>query len=379
MPPDTAPASPVPYHAAVEQMEPDEPQVTEELDQTLGKIREKTFENSGHARRSVHAKAHGVLRAQLTVLPGLPEPLAQGLFAQPGTYDAIMRFSTNPGDVLDDKVSLPRGLGLKILGVPGARLPGSEGDTTQNFLFVDSPVFAAPTAKKFLGNLKPLAATTDVAEGAKKALSATLQLAERVVEAFGGQSGKLIGLGGHAPTHVLGATFFTAAALRYGRYIAKLSLTPASAELQALVDQKVDLDGRPNGLREEVVRFMAAHGAEWELRVQLCTDRERMPVEDASVEWPQDESPYVTVARLTAPPQSAWSDSIAAVSEDGLFFSPWRGLADHQPLGNVMRVRKLAYERSARFRAEHNGTPVLEPTALPAALQEPPPPAAELA
>ena len=216
MPQAPARQSPVRYHAAVEHTEPDEPQVTEELDQTLAKIREKTFDNSGHARRSVHAKAHGVLRARLTVLPGLPEPLAQGLFAQPGTYDAIMRFSTNPGDVLDDKVSLPRGLGLKILGVPGARLPGSEDDTTQNFLFVDSPVFAAPTAKKFLGNLKPLAATTDVAEGAKKALSATLQLAERVVEAFGGQSGKLISLGGHAPTHVLGATFFTAAALRHG-------------------------------------------------------------------------------------------------------------------------------------------------------------------
>ncbi|GAA6118422.1 catalase family protein [Acidovorax sp. FG27] len=369
MRPDTASPSPVPFHAAVEHSEPDEPEVIEELDETLAKIREKTFDNSGHARRSVHAKAHGVLHARLTVLPGLPEALAQGLFAQPGSYDAIMRFSTNPGDVLDDKVSLPRGLGLKILGVPGARLPGSEGDSTQNFVFADSPVFAAPTAKKFLGNLKPLAATTDVAEGAKKALSATLQVAERVVEAFGGQSGKLISLGGHAPTHVLGATFFTGAALRHGGYIAKLSLAPASAALQALAGQKVDLDDRPNGLREEVVRFMAAHGAEWDLRVQLCTDLEKMPVEDASVEWPQDESPYVTVARLVAPPQAAWSEAIAAVSEDGLFFSPWRGLAAHQPLGNVMRARKLAYERSAQFRAERNGTAVREPSELPAGLR----------
>lgn len=362
---DPASQSPVRYHPAVEQADPDEPQVFADLDQTLAKIRETTFEHSGHARRSVHAKAHGVLRAQLTVLPDLPEPLAQGLFARPGTYDAILRFSTNPGDVLDDKVSLPRGLGLKVLGVEGARLPGSESDTTQNFVFADSPVFAAPTARKFLSNLKPLAATTDVAEGAKKALSATLQVAERVVEAFGGKSGKLISLGGHAPTHVLGATFFSGAALRHGQYIAKLSLAPASDALKALVDQKVDLDGRPDGLREEVVRFMAVNPAQWDLRVQLCTDLDSMPVEDASVEWPQEQSPYITVARLVAQPQTAWSEAVAAVSEDGLFFSPWRGLADHQPLGNVMRARKLAYERSAQFRADRNQTPVREPSEIP--------------
>lgn len=36
-----------------------------------------------------------------------------------------MRFSTNPGDMLDDKVSTPRGLAIKLIGVEGARLPGS--------------------------------------------------------------------------------------------------------------------------------------------------------------------------------------------------------------------------------------------------------------
>ena len=91
-----------------------------------------------------------------------------------------------------------------------------------------------------------------------------------------------------------------------------------------------------------------------------------MPVEDASVPWPEDRSPYVAVARITAEPQAAWSDAIQKVSEDGMFFSPWRGLAAHQPLGNVMRARRAAYEQSARFRAERNGTPVVEPTDLSA-------------
>ncbi|RZL58090.1 MAG: catalase [Variovorax sp.] len=361
-----ASSPPIRYTPSVEQIDQDEHEVFADLDRTLSKVREKTFEDSGHARRSVHAKAHGVLRARLSVLSGLPETLAQGLFAQPGDYDALMRFSTNPGDVLDDKVSVPRGLALKVFGVPGERLPGSEADVTQNFVFADSPAFSAPNAKKFLSSLKPLAATTDVAEGAKKALSATLRVAERVVEAFGGQSSTLISMGGHPMTHVLGASFYSGAALRYGDYVAKFAVVPVSSDLAALADQKVDLDGRPDGLREEVVSFARGHRMEWELRVQLCTDLESMPVEDASVPWPQDLSPYVTVARITAEPQAAWSDAIQKVSEDGMFFSPWRGLAAHQPLGNVMRSRKAAYEQSARFRAERNGTPVVEPTDLSA-------------
>ncbi|RZI73444.1 MAG: catalase [Pseudomonas sp.] len=362
-----APASPpLVYTSAVERIDPDEQEVFTDLDRTLSKIREKTLEDSGHARRSVHAKAHGVLRARLSVLGGLPETLAQGLFAQPGEYDVLMRFSTNPGDVLDDKVSVPRGLALKVFGVPGERLPGSEVDVTQNFVFADSPAFSAPTAKKFLANLKPLAATTDVAEGAKKALSATLRVAERVVEAFGGQSATLISMGGHPTTHVLGASFYSGAALRHGRYIAKFAVVPVSAELAALAGQKVDLDGRPDGLREEVVAFARAHRMEWELRVQLCTDLDSMPVEDASVPWPEDRSPYVAVARISAESQPGWNEAIQRVSEDGMFFSPWRGLAAHRPLGNVMRARKAAYEQSARFRAERNGTPVTEPVDLSA-------------
>ncbi|RZI76857.1 MAG: catalase [Pseudomonas sp.] len=357
-------SQPVAFSPSVERIDEDEQKVFADLDQTLSKIREKTFEDSGHARRSVHAKAHGVLRARLSVLSGLPDTLAQGLFAQAGEYDVLMRFSTNPGDVLHDKVSVPRGLAVKVFGVPGERLAGSEGDVTQNFVFADAPAFSAPTAKKFLANLKPLAATTDVAEGAKKALSATMRVAERVVEAFGGESSTLISMGGHPMTHVLGASFYSGAALRYGRYIAKFALVPVSAELAALADQEVDLDDRPDGLREEVVSFARSHRMEWELRVQLCTDLESMPIEDASVPWPEDQSPYVAVARIVAEPQAAWSEAIQKVSEDGMFFSPWRGLAAHQPLGNVMRSRKAAYEQSARFRAERNGTPVTEPADL---------------
>jgi hypothetical protein len=99
-----------------------------------------------------------------------------------------------------------------------------------------------------------------------------------------------------------------------------------------------------------------------ELRAQLCTDLSSMPVEDASVRWPEDQSPYVTVARISAPAQDAWSDEKIKRIDDGMSFSPWHGIAAHQPLGSIMRARRLTYEESVRFRSQRNYCPVREPS-----------------
>ena len=151
---------------------------------------ETTSEHYGHAVRSVHAKSHGILKAELTVLPDLPPEFAQGMFAVPGVYQAVLRISTNPGDILSDSISVPRGLALKVMEVGGARLSGAEGNS-QDFVMVNGPVFTAPNAKAFLKSLKLLAKTTDRAEWAKKALSAVLRGAERALEAVGGGSATL--------------------------------------------------------------------------------------------------------------------------------------------------------------------------------------------
>jgi len=352
------------YEPGFEHPEDGEAQTTQALIDTLGKIQGVVQHDTGHAERAVHAKSHGILVGELEVFEGLPLPLAQGLFAEPRRYPLVMRFSTLPGDILDDRVSTPRGLAIKIVGVEGPRLPGSEGATTQDFVLVNGPAFGAPTAKAFLGTLKQLAATTDKAPGAKKALSSVTRAAERVVEAFGGVSPTLLTLGGQPETNPLGDNYYTQTPLLYGLYMAKLCVVPSSPELQALVKAPVNLKDKPNGLREAVVEFFRTNGAEWELRVQLCTDLDTMPIEDASKVWPEDETPYVAVARVRVTPQLAWSPERYQAVEEAMSFSPWHGLSAHRPLGSVNRVRQAAYAQGAARRARSNGLTVTEPTSL---------------
>ncbi len=366
------PRPPLPYEARYEYEEEGEQETRAQLLQTLHGISATTFADSGHATRSVHAKSHGLLRARLQVLDGLAPELAQGLFAVPAGYDAVMRISTIPGDMLDDKVSVPRGIAVKVIGVPGVQLSSLDADdgeppaATQDFVLVNGPAFLAPSAKKFLGSLKLLAGTTDKAPRLKQALSTVLQGAEKALEAVGGASGTLKSLGGHPETHVLGETYYSQAPILYGAYMAKVALVPVSPELAALRGAHVDLDGKPNGLRDAVVAFFSSHAATWEVRIQLCRDIATMPLEDSSVAWPEEDSPYLPVARLTALPQAGWSEALSRAVDDGMAFSPWHGVLEHRPLGSIMRVRKAAYAMSARFRFERTGNIAREPRDLAA-------------
>jgi hypothetical protein len=359
--PRAAAATPLPYDEACETLEQDEDETSSEVSKTLAGIGDITFTDTGLGLRSVHAKGQGLLHGELRVFE-LPLPYAQGMFATPQTLPAIVRLSTSPGDVLDDNVSTPRGFALKVVGVQGERLPGSEGAVTQDFLLVNGPAFLSSSAKDFLGGLKLLAPTTDKVPRLKRAFSAVLRGTEKLVEAFGGESATLKGLGGHPETNILGETFFSQVPFLYGLHMAKWSVVPVSPELLALKNAPVDLSGKPDGLRAAVVDHFARHGAQWDLCVQLCTDLETMPIEDASVRWPEDQSPFVPVARLTVAPQNAWPQTPGAAGlDETLSFSPWHGLAAHRPLGSVNRVRRVAYRTSADARSARSRCPIHEP------------------
>lgn len=107
---------PIPYDRAYEVLEDGEDETGRELVKTLLEISDTTFKDRGLGLRSVHAKSHALLRGELRVL-ALPRPFAQGMFVVPKVYPVAVRVSTSPGDVLDDRISTPRGFAMKVSGV----------------------------------------------------------------------------------------------------------------------------------------------------------------------------------------------------------------------------------------------------------------------
>ncbi|MBE7220416.1 MAG: catalase, partial [Caulobacteraceae bacterium] len=187
---------------------------------------------------------------------------------------------------------------------------------------------------------------------------AVLRGVESALEAAGTKSPTLISLGGHPATHILGETFYSQVPLRWGDYVAKVSVAPLSPELTELTGTAIELAHAPDALRNAVANFFAEHAGTWEVRAQLMTDPETMPIEDASKPWSEEESPYVAIGRINVPRQDSWSDAKVKTIDDGAAFNPWHCLAAHRPLGSIMRARQAIYPRSAAFRAEHNRCPI---------------------
>ena len=125
-------------------------------------------------------------------------------------------------------------------------------------------------------------------------------------------------------------------------------------------ERKLDEIADENGLRTQVTAALRAASFAFAVEVQLCTDLDRMPVEDAHADWSQEESPYREVARLTAPAQDAWTAESRA-EEDRLSFCPAHTLEAHRPLGSIMRARMAVYDVMAQRRAQQNGVSLAEP------------------
>ena len=182
---------------------------------------------------------------------------------------------------------------------------------------------------------------------------------EKVVEFTGNKSATLLSLGGHSMTHPLGETYYSQTPFRYGDYIAKFSLAPTAAALTRLTDAALNVKGKPDGIRQAMIEFFSGQGGAWDFKVQLCTDLNKMPIEDSTVPWPEKLSPYLTVAKISVPKQTAWSDERSAKIDDNMAFSPWHCLAAHQPLGSINRVRKAAYQASSELRGLKTGCPMI--------------------
>ncbi|KGK42113.1 catalase [Nitrincola sp. A-D6] len=355
--------NPIHYSPSVETIGDDESQIVNDILAMMAASQRASMDRHRHAHRDAHSKSHAVLKARLTVRENLPAHLAQGIFSQPCSYEVMVRLSSAPGDIHSDKVPAPRGFAIKVIGVEGERLIPELDGRNQDLLMVNFPVIAFGTVakyKKLLGLLEKNAQTPDFFQ---RIVAGTARASENFVEALGKTPGATLQGLARDNNNILGETYHTQAAIRYGAHVAKLSLQPKSDNVRSLTGELVEVDGHST-MRDVVREFFSSDGAEYDLRAQLCVDLDKMPVEDAAVLWEESLAPQESIATLTIDPQDSFSPARRVYGDDVLSFSPWNGIEAHRPLGSIMRVRKLAYERSTAFRHTGNAVERREPDSL---------------
>jgi hypothetical protein len=305
----------------------DEAAVTAQFIAFLKTATDKRYQ-SGQRRRFNQARATACVNAEFTVLDGLSPELRVGLFAAPRQYSARIRFA-NASSTTDRERDI-RGMSVRVLGVEGPNL--TPGATAQDFVLNSHPVMMAADTRGFMELLQ-----ANEAGGFARAMyfvrhPAALRIA--------------LSSRTHASCH-LDLPYWSTTPYLYGPNRAvKYIVVPATTRRSPMPHPLTD-----HYLQDAMRARLTGADATFEFMVQFQTDSRRMPIEDASVEWKQDESPYIPVARIHIPPQS-FEDAANAVACEQMAFNPWQCLPEHRPLGSMNRARREIYQAMAAFRAE---------------------------
>lgn len=297
--------------------------------------------------RRLHVKAHGCVHARFTVAPDLPAELRAGVFAEPRSYDAIVRFSNGLRKAQADRQPDARGMVLKLFGVPGKKLLEDEADAvTQDFTLLNHPTFFVRNPADFsefsrcvdrVGNPFPFLLGFNPLRWHLRELFALLRSTRPIA-------------------NPLGARYWSQVPSRLGSLVVKYSAVP-------LVDALRPDSHGDDYLRRVMVAQLAKGPVDFDFQVQVRTDPERMPVEDALVEWSERRAPFRSVARLHIPAQDFVTPAREAYCEQ-LSFTAWHALPEHRPLGGINRMRRAAYHASQELRHRRNGVPRREPDSI---------------
>ena len=328
---------------AQERILPGEEQATRQIILDQGTFMRNTYAVSV-AERVGNTKTYGAVRGEFEVLGDLPEPLRRGVFAVPRRYPAWVRFGgpgpLSPPDMRDNGLL---SVGIKLMGVPGPKLLEDDERSTQDFLGLSSPTFTTPNV---IENVKLQRRLREGLPGFYFLDPRDSHYLDAIMQ----------GLWARAQTSPLEARYWSTVPYLMGEGQAmQFQLVPVPAE-------RSPLPKRPgaNYLRHAMARTLRERPWEFEFRVQLQTDPHRMPIENASVIWPEKLSRPVTVARLRLPVQEFDSPEQLAFARS-LSFQPWHCVPEHRPLGSQNRARKAIYYELSKLRQQLNGDPRVEP------------------
>ena len=301
-------------------------------------------------RRGTHAKGVCV-RGVFEVLdvavgrdPALAARLSEGLFAKPGSYPVTVRFANSDPSVASDWVLDVRGLSFTVeLGGAGA-----EGQVLrQDYSLQSAPTLPFNDVHAFVAF-----ATVSGAADEAKAL-ASLPLRDQLKY---GETNRAIVEQKRQPVRPYQKLrYWSNVPFRHGsKEIVKYSALPAATNAAHPLER-----GNPNALSDELTRHLECDAtmSSFDFTFQFLDVMEmtyqgkrRDPafwIENASVEWPEAQAPFHSVARLTLLPHSR----LSAAECEAMYIDVNRNSAAwSEPVGGVNRARAYAEAASREAR-----------------------------
>lgn len=355
-------------NADLENIPPGEAEQIDENAALMVKLLDRRYAGAPRVLRGVHPKDHGCVTATFAVSDTLPPAYQVGIFRKPGkTYRAAIRFSNAAPLVTPDSPEEPsppagklvrthgsRGMAIKLYDVNGPRLAPEDRERTQDFLMINQPVFAFANTEDYLA-LNRIIVGDDAAAPAFFARPNLSPEAQKRAMTSRGIIARIKGFlqpaFQPAPMSPLDNAYFGAAPFSFGEgRVMRFACKPVNPMTGELGDAIKD----PDYLRNAMRKRMAEAGDKdicFDFQVQVrdaasLAGKIDTDIEDACQAWSETDYPYVTVARITIPPQDISSPERQEFCET-LFYTPWHGLVDHRPIGGINRLRRQVYDASA--------------------------------
>ena len=290
---------------------------------------------SGIMPRDAHPKMHGLVEAEFTVHSDLPDVYKVGVFAQAKTFKTWVRFSNaNSTEQPDIKRDI-RGIAIKLTQILGEKLT-NETDCLedQDFLLISTNTFLCDGIQTFDGMVKAI-------QGSwwQKIIffASHPYVIWQLIRSF------------KSFANPLTIRYFSCTPYLLGDKAVKYCVTP-------IVQTPDNMPPNPSNsfLRTAMQDQLTAAPAEFVFGIQLQTDVQSMPIEDASACWDEHTSPFTSVATLRIPVQNFDTPNRNQQGEN-MRFSPWHCLPVHRPLGSINRARRLVYHGISELRRRVNG------------------------
>ncbi|HEY6306480.1 MAG TPA: hypothetical protein VI488_08510 [Candidatus Angelobacter sp.] len=334
------------YKLAEERIQPDEEAHLEDIITNMGNQMRRLWE-AGDFQRGGNTKTHGIVRGEVTIREDLPEHMRRGIFAQPRTYKAWVRFS-GPGPYITpdiDDVGF-MSISIKLMGVPGHKLLDDE-KFTQDMFGVSTPTFVTPDTKANAHLQQWSYKNAQIFHFLNFSQPHVLDLIMQ-------------GLWIKTQSSPLESQYFSCVPYLLGEGQAMQYSVRSRLQTRTRVP-RLPLRPADNYLRNAMVATLAKQDVEFDILLQVQTDPYLMPIENNAVFWPTRLSPRVPAAVLRIPQQEFDSPEQFAFTRI-LSFNPWHCVAEHRPLGNQSRARLRLYKELSTLRQTMNKVQHYEPT-----------------